>query len=448
MNYKQAMEYMDSCKVYGISPGLDCIRELLRRLGDPQKELRFIHIAGTNGKGSTLFFVSNCLTAHGWKVGRFLSPVIFSYEEQFQVNGKPISKAMLGRLTGAVARAAEDMAEEGLKHPTVFEMETALAFLFFREKKCEIVVLETGMGGLMDATNVIETPLVAVLTHISRDHMAYLGDTLEEIVAQKAGIIKKDCRVVAMENTPETEACIRKRAAEAGAKEVVFVRQQDVRDCHFGLGKQRFSYGRYQDMEITLAGIHQVMNAALALEVTEAFGRQGFSLSEECMRRGMGVGSWPARFQILQKSPLFLADSAHNEEGARQLRRSLQFYFTNKRFIYIMGMFRDKECDKIIDATCDLAEYIITVQAKGNPRALPALELAQRIALNHDRVTAADSIEEAVEMAHLLAERDTVIVAFGSLAYMGDCIREVERRKDRKGTAAWGGAGRRGRNGK
>lgn len=186
-------------------------------------------------------------------------------------------------------------------------------------------------------------------------------------------------------------------------------------------------------MEITLAGQYQLVNAALALEAVEALKKQGVTFKEEKIRQGLAVGNWPARFQILQKKPYFIVDGAHNEGAARELRKSLEFYFTNKRILYIMGMFRDKECAKVVDLTCDLAEHIITVQAKGNSRALPALELATLISEKHPQVTVADSVEEAVELSLLLADKDTVIVAFGSLAYLGDCIRAVEQRSETHG---------------
>lgn len=429
MKYQEAMEYIEACAGYGIVPGLDTIRELLFRLGNPERELSFIHIAGTNGKGSTLFFVSNILAANGYRVGRYLSPTIFEYRERFQMNGKPISKAAFGRLTERVAEAAEAMTAKGHPHPTPFEIDTALAFLYFKEKNCDFVVLETGLGGLMDATNVVENTRVTILTSISRDHMAFLGESLAEITAQKAGIIKKASYVVALEGEPEVEEVIREAVEERQAKEVAFVHKADLRNCHYGLEKQRFSYKNYKQMEITLAGQYQLVNAALALEAVEALKKQGVSLKEEKIRQGLAVGNWPARFQILQKKPYFIVDGAHNEGAAKELRKSLEFYFTNKRILYIMGMFRDKECARVIDLTCDLADHIITVQAKGNSRALPALELATLISEKHPKVTVADSVEEAVELSLLLADKDTVIVAFGSLAYLGDCIRAVEQKE-------------------
>ena len=191
MKYQEAMEYIDSCAGYGIVPGLDNIRELLRRLGNPQDKLKFIHIAGTNGKGSTLAFISAILTENGYKVGRYVSPAVFEYREHFQIQGKPVSKAEVGRLMESVAVHADAMGRENMAHPTPFEIETAMAFVLFAEKQCDFVVLETGMGGLLDATNIVENTLISVITHISRDHMGFLGNSIEEIAVHKAGIIKK-----------------------------------------------------------------------------------------------------------------------------------------------------------------------------------------------------------------------------------------------------------------
>ena len=430
MNYQEAMEYIENCAGYGIMPGLETINELLRRLEHPENSLKFIHIAGTNGKGSTLAFVSEALSTNGYKVGRYVSPTIFEYRERFQIQGKPISKAQVARLMTEVSVHADAMSEEGFSHPTPFEIETAMAFLLFAEKNCDFVVLETGMGGMLDATNVVKNTLVAVINTIAMDHSAYLGDTLEKIATHKAGIIKEDCVVVSSEQNLEVKNVINKIAEEKKAKKVVFVDSTQIKKTKFDLKKTIFTYRNWNNIEISLLGTYQVKNAALALEVLEVLKELGIKLKDAKIREAMYKAVWPARFQIVDKKPYFLVDGAHNPQAAQELRDSIQFYFTNRKIIYIIGVFRDKEYDKVIETTCDLATHIITVAKKGNSRALPAYELAQEVVKVNPMVTVADSVEEAVELAYLLADKETVIIAFGSLAYLGDCIYTVEHRKD------------------
>ena len=430
MKYQEAMEYIESCSAYGIVPGLESITELLNRLGNPQKKLKFIHIAGTNGKGSTLGFISTVLAENGYKVGRYVSPTIFEYRERFQIQGKPISKAGIGRLMKLVAVHADSMEKDGFAHPTPFEIETAMAFVLFAVKECDFVVLETGMGGKLDATNVIENTLISVITSISKDHMGFLGDTLEEIADHKAGIIKKNAVVVSAVQQECVKNVLENTAREKQASKIVFVNEKEIKSVKYDLQKTVFSYKDTKKIEISLLGTYQVLNASLALEVIQSLKDMGYEFKEEKIRKAFLKTQWPARFQVIDKKPLFLVDGAHNAAAAIELRKSIQFYFTNKRIIYIIGMFRDKEYEQVIASTCDLAEHVITVAKKGNSRALPSMELAQAAAKVNPMVTASDSIEEAVELAYLLADKNTVIIAFGSLAYLGDCIYTVEHRKE------------------
>ncbi|GFI66368.1 folylpolyglutamate synthase [Lachnospiraceae bacterium] len=418
MNERQVMEYMEQVSAYGIVPGLDSIRELCRELGDPQKELRFVHIAGTNGKGSVSAFLAEILKCAGYRVGRYLSPTLFQYRERIQVNGSCITKAALGRGVERIKGICDGMVARGLSHPTPFEIETALGFLYFREKACDVVVLETGMGGLLDATNIVENTLAAVLTSVSMDHMQFLGDTPEKIAFQKAGIIKRGCRVVSAVQRKEVLEVIR-AGAEAMGCPLQAVKPEMLSHVRYGLEKQSFDYGRLKKLELSLAGKYQIENAALAVETVEALGEQGLSVSEEALRLGLSRTQWPGRFTLIGKKPYFIVDGAHNEEAAVRLAESLEFYFTNKRVIYIMGVLKDKEYEKIIASTHALADQIITVTPPGNPRALPAYELARAVAEVHCDVTAADSLEEAVEMSRLLAGKEDVIVAFGSLSFLG-----------------------------
>lgn len=433
MKYAEVLDYMESLKAYGIVPGLSNIENLCGKLDNPQESLSFVHIAGTNGKGSVLAYVSTVLKCAGYKVGRYISPVIFDYCEKIQVNGKAISKKALCECMEEVKAACEELAAEGKPHPTPFEVETALAFLYFQKKNCDIVVLETGMGGREDATNLITNTKVAVLTSISMDHMQFLGSTLSEITWQKAGILKEGCLAVSAVQEPEAFAVIEKEAAKKGCPLTIAGKPEKVK---YGLEKQQFSYRdseghAYKNLEISLAGRHQVENAALAVEVIGKLLKCGYLLTEKALHKGLLETEWPGRFQVVSKKPLFIMDGAHNEDAAKKLAESIRFYFTNKKIIYIMGILRDKEYEKVIAETYTYAEQIITVTPPDNPRALPALTLAQTVKVYHPRVTAVDSLEEAVEIAYLLADKDDVIISFGSLSYLGHLTDILKKRQEK-----------------
>lgn len=418
MNETQVMEYIERMGSLGIVPGLDSIRELCRRLENPQKELKFIHVAGTNGKGSVSAYIAAVLQEAGYRVGRYISPVIFGYRERIQVNGQKITKKALCQRVEQIKTICDGMVCEGLPQPTSFEIETALGFLYFLEKNCDIVVLETGMGGLLDATNIVENTVAAVLTSISMDHMKFLGNTLEEIAEQKSGVMKRGCAVVSADQKSEIAGVILRKAKDMSCS-VAFVDPRKICNVQYGLERQRFDYGSRKKLEISLAGRYQVENAALAVEVIDVLGEKGFSVTEEQLRKGLRETRWPGRFTMIKKRPIFIVDGAHNEDAAKRLAESVTFYFTNRKIIYIMGVLRDKEYDKIIALTHTYADHIITVTPPGNPRALPAYELAQEVSRVHQKVTAVDSLEEAVEMSLLLADSEDVIIAFGSLSYLG-----------------------------
>lgn len=418
MNDKEAMAFVEGIESLGIVPGLDSIRKLCEAIGNPQDTLKFVHIAGTNGKGSTLAYISTILKCAGYKVGRYISPTIFEYRERIQVNGRMITKKALGEGMELVKAACEDMVARGLPHPTPFEVETALAFWYFQKMKCDIVVLETGMGGLLDATNVITTTLTAVIASVGRDHMKFLGNTVEEIAKQKAGIIKNDCYVICMKQKNSVMQVIEEEAQRKNS----ILRVADPEQAghvRYGIEKQQFDYADMKKLEITLAGQFQIANAVLAVETVLALSEKGFAVARQAIRKGLLETRWQGRFTVVARKPLFIVDGAHNEDAAAKLANSIEFYFTNKRIIYIMGMLKDKEYDKVIDLTYKYADQIITVTPPGNPRALPAYELAKEIAKVHSKVTAVDSLEEAVEMSRLLAGKDDVIIAFGSLSYLG-----------------------------
>lgn len=433
MNDRQAMAYIEELSSHrGIVPGLESIRGLCRRLGDPQKRVPVIHIAGTNGKGSTLAYLTAILMAAGYRVGSYSSPAVTDYRERFMINQKMIAKTVFAKLLGRVAEAAEQMAAEGYAHPTAFEVETALAFCFFAEKNCDVAVVETGMGGLLDATNLIEKPLVSVLASISMDHMQFLGGTLAEIAAQKAGIIKEGCPVVSMAQKKAAAQVIADEASKKHAP-LFLADVKAASGIRYGLNAQSFHYGGFKNLKISLGGMWQIENASLAVETVRVLNERGFSVSEAALRKGLLSAQWRGRMTVLQKKPYVITDGAHNADAVEKLADSLSFYFTNQPKVFIMGVLRDKEYGTMIERMAPLAEQLIAITPPENPRALSAYELAQEIRKVNEHVTAADSLEEAVEMAYLLTPPEGVIVAFGSLSYLGRLEQVIRDREKRMG---------------
>ncbi len=312
-------------------------------------------------------------------------------------------------------------------HPTPFEVETAMAFDYFLKKGCDVVVFETGMGGRMDATNIIKTTLVSVIASISMDHMQFLGDTLEKIAREKAGIIKEGSKVVVLSQKPEVMKTVREEA-EKNRAEYIVADPTLSKGIKYNIKGVIFSYKEYEKIELSLAGKVQVDNGVLALEVIRTLNEGMLKIPEKAVREGLKETLWQGRFSVIGNKPLFVIDGAHNEDAAKKLADSIEMYFTNKKIIYIMGILRDKEYEKIIDLTAKYAQQIITVATPNNKRAMDSIELAEEVMKKNPHVTAAASIEEAVEMAYLFAAKEDVILSFGSLSFLGKVMDEVEKR--------------------
>ena len=428
MNYEEARNYLDQVSKGGSALGLDNMRELLNRLGNPQDRLKFIHIAGTNGKGSVLAYLSTILIEAGYRTGRYISPVLFSYREKIQVDEKMIGREDLARLTAAVKEAAEDMKKTHTGEPTIFEVETALAFLYFAEQNCDIVVLETGLGGALDATNVITTSVLEVIASVSMDHMDFLGDTLDKIALQKAGIIKPHTRVVSALQKPEAMKVIE----ETCRKQECVLHTADpgqVTDVSHSYDRQKFSYKQWKDMEISLMGSYQLTNAALALEAVDSLRNLGYRLEDQAVYQGMKRAVWRGRFTVISREPVIVMDGAHNPAAAEELRKSLELYFPDKKLFYIFGMFQDKDYEKVTEITAPFADHIITVETPDNPRALSAKKLKAEVEKINPSVEAAESIRSAVRKTMEQAQEEDVIVIFGSLSFLGEAELAVSRYK-------------------
>ena len=425
MNYAEARVYLDEVSKYGSVLGLENMRELLGRLGNPQDDLKFIHISGTNGKGSVLAYLSTILSGGGYRTGRYISPTLFSYRERIQVDEQKIEKESLAHHVTAIAKAIEEMKAENAGNPTAFEVETALAFLYFKEKDCDIVVLETGLGGALDATNIIKTTVMEVIAPISMDHMDFLGDTLKKIAMQKAGIIKPHTAVVSASQEPDAKKVLNHVCKENQCS-MYMVDPAQITDVLYDIEEQQFSYKNWKNVKITLAGSYQILNAALALEGVEELRRLGYRLTDEQVRQGLYRAVWRGRFTLLSKNPAVIIDGAHNPGAAKELKHSLDLYFKGKDLYYIFGVFQDKDYQEVIRLTAPLAKHIITVQTPGNPRALPADELKEAVQAVNPSVEAAQSIQEAVKKSLQLAKKEDAIIIFGSLSFLGEAERAVK----------------------
>lgn len=428
MNYISLIEEL---KKRGSVPGLDAIEGLLEELGHPEDNLKIVHIAGTNGKGSIFAYLSSILIAAGFKVGRYISPTISCYEERFQINGKYITKDKLARLYNIVEEAMKREEEKtGLK-PTLFEVETAISFLYFKEEEVDYALIEVGMGGRMDATNVIRHPELTVISSISYDHQAFLGDTLEEISWQKAGIIKESCPVVLSENSDEVCKVIEQEAKKKKVKciEIEPTDYEVLSETPYG---STFLW-KEQRYETKLPGRHQVSNAVTALAASEYLFHKDYEKNnarkaiakkldemnvKSAQQGGIIRTCWPGRLEVRKKEPLFYRDGAHNPDGAKKLAAFLQKYFTNKKIIYIMGVLKDKEYKKMLRYLMPMAKEVYVFKPK-NERGLSAQILADTIKEVADvSVTIESDVNAAVFRALDTAKPDDVLVACGSLSFM------------------------------
>lgn len=420
MNEQKTIEYLDEIKKYGSVLGLDVIRELLNRMGNPQDQLKVIHIAGTNGKGSILAMLESVLLRSGYRTGRYHSPVLFDVKEAFQINEQWIPVEKLCQQVTKVKAAADSMVKDGFPHPTSFEVETAVAFSYFYDEKVDVVLLETGMGGRLDATNVVAHPLVEILASISMDHMQFLGDSIEKITREKAGIIKEDSDVILYPSQEviceEVQKICRERHANLhmAQKDRVRILRQDIEGQSFSYLSTQGNY--YEKITIPLLGEHQIYNAVTALEVLECL-KKYFCMGIFEIEEGFLRTSWPGRLEVIAKNPLIIRDGAHNEDAAKRLAQFLEKNFTNKKIFYIMGVLGDKEYQKILKIMSPYADDLYTV-TPNNKRALPAEDLAACARKDYARVHAVGKVKDVILAALEEAGADDVIFIFGSLSFM------------------------------
>lgn len=436
MKFLEAMEFINSRNQAGMVLGLETITNLLIRLGNQEKDLTFIHIAGTNGKGSVGAYITNVLAKAGYRVGRYVSPTIFEYCERIQIQtGHTISyitEQAVGEKTEMIQKAVWAMEEEQLPLPTAFEIETAMAFMEFKEKKCDYVVLEVGLGGIEDATNVIQNVALSVLTSISKDHMHVLGNTIEEITEKKAGIIKPLADVVCYDYREQEEGnSIQKVIDETCQRQKSYCVKTDfgkLMNVEYSLDKTVFTYDGVM-YETSLLGENQPKNAALAIEAVECLRRKGLALTKEAVIAGVRETEWKGRFSVVSREPLVIVDGAHNEDAARSLAKSLKLYFGEKKVIFLVGVFKDKEYEKILEITSPYAKKLYAIETEGNKRALPSGELAKVAAKYVEEVVDAKTVENGLSQA---MKEDDVIVAFGSLSFLGEVYKFFEWKWEKK----------------
>ena len=414
MNVKEAIKYIEDRGWTTTHFGLSRTLALLEALGDPQKKLKFVHVAGSNGKGSTCAMLHSILRQAGYKTGLYISPYIQKFNERIQVDGECIPDDRLVEITERVAKIADAMEDR----PTHFELVTAIGMEYFYEEKCDIVVLEVGMGGELDSTNAIDAPEVAVITNIGLEHTQWLGNTLEEIAHTKAGIIKKGCSAVCYDGAPQVNEVVRNVCAELGVplKCLDFSMLQSLSE---GLDGQRFAYGGTQ-YDLALLGRHQINNAAVVLEVIAALRSRGWQISELAVRRGLRFVRWPARLEILRREPLLLLDGGHNPQCIEALSASLANLMPGSRFTFVLGILADKNYQQMTDMLIPLAERFLCL-TPDSPRALSADELAEvLIAKGASAESFGGDIDAALQRAETLGKPT---VALGSL-YLAGLVRD------------------------
>ena len=423
MNVQQALEYIHSVSWKGSVPGLERISELLSLLGNPEKNMKYVHIVGTNGKGSTAVMLSSILKDAGYTVGMYTSPFILTFNERMQVNGEMISNEMLSELTEYIKPFADSMTDR----PTEFELITAIAFEYFKRCKCDIVVLEAGMGGEFDATNVIPSPEVAVFTNIGLDHTDFLGDTVEKIAATKSGIVKKGCHCVIYPSGVSIVEIIGKKCEILGVEYRVadFTKIQPISSSLEG---QFFNYNGLNNLNIRLLGAHQLCNAANVLETIDCLKERGFVVSEENVRNGLKNAFWQGRFEVLCAKPLFIVDGGHNPQCMEALASNIKEYLNNIPIIAVTGVLGDKDFGEMYDIVAPfISEYYLVTPP--SPRALKASELEKSISRYGKPVFACDTVEEGVEKAMAAVPENGAVLAFGSLYMICDIKKAVEKFK-------------------
>lgn len=422
MNIENALEYIHKTSWLGSKPGLSRTEKLLSFMGNPHKKLKFVHVAGTNGKGSTSACIAKILQKAGYKTGLYTSPYINVFNERMQINSNMISDGELCSLVEYIKPLCERMQED---MPTEFELITCVAFEYFNRNNCDIVVLEVGMGGELDSTNVIDAPCVSVITAIDLDHTSFLGNSVEEVAAAKAGIIKKGTKAVIYDCEKNVYDVFDKKCRENQVK-LVTPDFSKIKNVEFLEDETIFDYDEYKNLHLSLLGSYQPYNASVAIKAVKLLRECGYDISDACIYEGLKCVSWCGRFEMLGKEPYFILDGAHNPHGMRAAVESFKERFPNKKIHFIVGAMADKDVDSMMGMLVPMAEKFYTVRPD-NPRAMGAEQLKTLLEKLGACAVSYDDINKAVSDAVKNAGRDGVCAGLGSLYFSADIRGAYER---------------------
>lgn len=432
MEYTEAVNFLKKLTKFGINLGLDRINQLLFLLGDPQRKLNIVHVGGTNGKGSTCAMICGILEHSSYKTGLFTSPHLHSYRERFRINGLPVAEERLTNLIAQIRPLLGEMLAEGFEHPTEFEVNTAIAFKYFYEEGVDIAVIEVGLGGSIDSTNVV-CPLVSVITNVNRDHMDYLGNTISDIALVKAGIIKENSAVITGEEENTALEVIENVCREKNAPLYRVGREISYDIINTGVSGAEFNYsGRkiFKNLKIELLGAHQVRNAAMSVAVIEILESHGFIVDKNSIRRGLKEVKWPARLELLRVDGVdVLLDVAHNVSGIEGLRNFVEKYLTYNKLILVMGLLQDKERKQIIEKIAPSADIFIATKPMSS-RAGSWEEVAEFAKKYCKEVYLESNIINAVKEAFLKASYNDLICITGSFYMVCDARWELLKKEN------------------
>ena len=425
MNYTEALEYIHGVSWTFCKPGLERIGELCERLGNPQRDLKFVHVAGTNGKGSFCSMLDSVLRQSGLRVGLYTSPYIRFFNERMCVDGKPVSNEELAELTAYVRPIADEMTDK----PTEFELITAIAFEFFKRHNCDVVVLEAGMGGRLDSTNIIRKPYLSVITGIALDHTAFLGDTVEKIALEKAGIIKDNSPVL-YGGTDDSAAEIIEAVAKERESKFYRTDYSQLTNIRPSLNGTTFDLGNSRDMTIRLLGTYQPRNAASVITAVNILREAGVKISDDQLREGLNNAVWSGRFEIISRDPLMIFDGAHNPQGISSAVESIKTYFGDKKVYLLTGVLRDKDYTAIARDLSEVASKAFTL-TPDSPRALSSVEYAETLRTAGIEAESFGTLSEALLSAVQSAKTDNApLICLGSLYVYSSLMNEIEKIKE------------------
>ncbi|GGG18104.1 MULTISPECIES: bifunctional folylpolyglutamate synthase/dihydrofolate synthase [Paenibacillus] len=420
MNYIETINYLESIEKFGIQPGLHRMHALLEEMGNPQKKLKYIHVAGTNGKGSTITFLNSILTESKYRIGVYTSPHIHKWNERIKVNNQYITDEEFSKVNSYVKNKVTILLQKGFEHPTTFEITTAAAFQFFYEKKCELVLLEAGLGGEFDATNVIDFAEVSIITKISFDHLDILGSTLREIARTKSGIIKEGTTLVLHSQDYEAENEIVKTVQNKNAS-LIKPNFDEIKVLKSDIEGFVFNYSNFTNLLITMLGEHQIRNAVIAINACLALNqKKDFKISDDDIRIGISKAYWLGRMEVINENPLVIIDGAHNEDGVANLVNSLSKYFPDQKIKFIIGVLQDKNYKKMIELILPIARSISTITPSNN-RGLSSKVLAKCVEdQQFDDIDVFESMQEAIRSSLNSLGENEVICIMGSLYIIGE----------------------------